>query len=61
MSIDALPMEGFDFAALDAEFGLREQNLAPIAVIALGYRDDSDFNANLPKSRLPVETIFTHI
>lgn len=61
LEIDALPMEGFDFPALDREFNLREQNLAPIAVVALGYRSDEDFNANLPKSRLPKAQIFTHI
>jgi nitroreductase/dihydropteridine reductase len=61
MNIDALPMEGFDFPALDREFSLREQNLAPIAVVALGYRSTEDFNANLPKSRLPKTQIFTHI
>lgn len=61
LQIDALPMEGFDFPALDREFKLREQNLAPIAVVALGYRSDEDFNANLPKSRLPKAQIFTHI
>lgn len=61
MGIDALPMEGFDFPALDAEFDLRSQNLAPIAVVALGYRAADDFNATLPKSRFSAEQIFTHV
>lgn len=61
MGIDALPMEGFDFPALDAEFDLRAKNLAPIAVVALGYRAESDFNASLPKSRFTDAQIFTQI
>jgi nitroreductase/dihydropteridine reductase len=28
-------------------------------MVALGYRDAGDFNATLPKSRLPEEEIFT--
>ncbi len=61
MGVDALPMEGFDFPALDAEFDLRGQNLAPVAVVALGYRAETDFNATLPKSRFTAEQIFTQI
>ena len=59
MGIDALPMEGFDLKALDQEFGLREQNLAANVVVTLGYRSADDFNASLPKSRLPEEQLFT--
>jgi nitroreductase / dihydropteridine reductase len=29
--------------------------------VSLGYRSDEDFNAALPKSRLPQDEIFTFI
>lgn len=59
--IDATPMEGFDAKALDQALGLRERGLTSVVMVALGYRSDSDFNAGLPKSRLPKETLFTFL
>jgi nitroreductase/dihydropteridine reductase len=59
LGIDAVPLEGIDAAALDEEFGLRKKGFAAVAMIALGYRSDTDFNAALPKSRLRGEEIFT--
>ena len=59
LNIDALPLEGFDKDIFDAEFNLTEQGLTSAAMIALGYRSTEDFNAPLPKSRLPEEKIFT--
>lgn len=59
LEVDACPMEGFDAAILDAELGLAEQGLRSVVVIALGYRSDADFNARLPKSRLPEAAVFT--
>lgn len=59
LEVDACPMEGFDAAILDAELGLAEQGLRSVVVIALGYRSDADFNARLPKSRLPEASVFT--
>ena len=59
MGIDACPIEGFDQAALDAELGLREQGLVSSAIVALGFRSETDFNAKLPKSRLPKEAVIT--
>lgn len=61
LEIDACPMEGFDAKALDAELGLREQGLTALAVIGLGYHSADDFNAKLPKSRLPAATVFTNL
>lgn len=57
--VDATPMEGFDAALLDAEFGLSGQGLAPLVIVSLGYHADTDFNAKLPKSRLPAEAVFS--
>ncbi|ACR68206.1 oxygen-insensitive NAD(P)H-dependent nitroreductase NfsB [Edwardsiella ictaluri] len=59
LHIDAVPIEGFDSAALDAEFGLPQQGLTSVVLVALGYHSAEDFNAALPKSRLPLSEILT--
>ena len=59
--IDATPMEGFDRNSINQEFGLSEKNLKASVIVALGYRSEHDFNANLPKSRLPDDLIFTRL
>lgn len=59
LGIDALPMEGLDAKALDEEFGLREKGYTALAIVSLGYHKETDFNAVLPKSRLPEDEIFT--
>nr|WP_086941056.1 oxygen-insensitive NAD(P)H nitroreductase [Thaumasiovibrio occultus] len=59
LGVDAVPIEGMDPQALNAEFGLIEKGYTAVALVALGYRKESDFNARLPKSRLPEEEIFT--
>jgi len=59
LGIDAVPMEGADLKALDEEFDLRSKGYTAVAVIALGYRSEYDFNANLPKSRLSEASIIT--
>lgn len=61
LGIDAVPMEGVDIKALDQEFGLREKGYMPLAVVSLGYKADTDFNAKLPKSRLPENDIITQL
>ena len=61
LEIDAYPMEGFDANTLETELGLREQGLTPVVVVGLGYRSENDFNAKLPKSRLPVTAVFTEL
>jgi nitroreductase/dihydropteridine reductase len=63
LKIDALPMEGIDFKAIDKEFNLRAKGFTSIAAVSLGYRTDSDFNAptKTPKSRLLENTIITEI
>lgn len=59
LGIDAVPMEGIDFKAIDEEFSLREKGFTAITVVSIGYRTKTDFNASTPKSRLPEEEIFT--
>lgn len=61
LEVDACPIEGFDPAILDAEFGLRERGLTSVVIVSLGYHSDEDFNAKLPKSRLPEASLFTHV
>lgn len=59
LEIDATPIEGFDRAALDEALGLSERGLTSVVMAALGYRSSDDFNAALPKSRLPADELFT--
>ncbi len=59
LGIDAVPMEGLDFKALDEEFSLREKGYTAVGAVSLGYGKETDFNAVLPKSRLPENEIFT--
>jgi nitroreductase/dihydropteridine reductase len=61
LGIDTTPMEGVDTDVLDQEFGLREKGYSALAVVSLGYHGESDFNANLPKSRLNAEDIMEFI
>jgi len=59
LGIDATPIEGFDRATLDKELGLKDRGLTAVVITALGYRSADDFNASLPKSRLPADELFT--
>jgi len=59
LKIDATPIEGFDHAVMDGILGLGERGLKSVVMAALGYRSDVDFNASLPKSRLPADEVFT--
>lgn len=59
MGVDACPIEGFDQGSVDAALGLREQGLSSTVIVALGFRAEDDFNAKLPKSRLPANEVIT--
>ena len=59
LGIDATPIEGYDHAKLDEALGLRERGQKSVVMAALGYRGADDFNAALPKSRLPADELFT--
>lgn len=61
LGIGATPMEGFDGEALDAELGLMQQGYTSLVLCALGWSAAEDFNARLPKSRLPREQVFSFI
>jgi len=59
LGLDAVPIEGFDAAVLDEEFGLKAQGFTSVVVVPVGYHSVEDFNPSLPKSRLPLSTIVT--
>ncbi|WP_297199626.1 oxygen-insensitive NAD(P)H nitroreductase [uncultured Pluralibacter sp.] len=61
MGLDAVPIEGFDAAVLDAEFGLKEKGYASLVIVPVGHHSQEDFNAALPKSRLPLSVTLTEI
>ncbi|WP_115719614.1 oxygen-insensitive NAD(P)H nitroreductase [Gallaecimonas mangrovi] len=59
LDIDAVPIEGFDPAALDEEFALHAKGYTSVVIVALGYHSEEDFNKKLPKSRWPMARIFS--
>lgn len=61
LGLDACPMEGFDAQILEAELGLAARGLRAVALVALGASGPGDWNAALPKSRLPAEALFTDL
>jgi nitroreductase/dihydropteridine reductase len=61
MGLDACPIEGFDQQALSGALDLRAQGLVPSLIVALGRRAADDFNATLPKSRLPAAQTITRL
>lgn len=61
LGIDATPIEGFDSHILNEGLGLREKGLTSVVIAALGYSSAEDFNAKLPKSRLPAAMIISEI
>lgn len=62
LGIDATPMEGIDVKSIDEEFGLREKGYTSLVAVTLGYHDEQkDYNASLPKSRLPYDYILTQV
>lgn len=61
LGLDACPMEGIDCKAVDQALGLEDKGLRSVVMLALGYRSANDFNAALPKSRLPAERVISEI
>ncbi len=61
LGLDSIAMEGVDMKVLDEEFGLREKGFTASLVVSVGYHKDSDFNKDLPKSRLPKEEIIEKV
>lgn len=61
LGVDAVPIEGVDTDILNEEFDLPSRGYSALAMVALGYRAEQDFNASLPKSRLSEDEIMTFI
>ncbi len=61
LGLDAIAMEGADLKVLDAEFGLKEKGFTASMIISVGHHKASDFNKDLPKSRLDKTEIITKI
>lgn len=51
LRIDASPMEGFEADQYSEILGLKEKGLAPVVVLALGYRSEEDQTQFAPKTR----------
>lgn len=61
MGIDSVPIEGYHPEILDESFQLTKKGLHSTVIAAFGYHSDTDFNAKLPKSRLPNNLLFTEV
>ena len=59
LHLDATPIGGFDLALLDEVLQLPKQGLRSVVILSLGYHSADDFNADLPKARLNLDSI-TH-
>ena len=60
--VDSTAMEGFNPAKLDELLGLKEKGLKSVALLALGYRDESkDFLSKAKKVRKPKEEFFIRL
>lgn len=60
MGLDATPIEGLWLEELDKILDLPNKDLHSIVAVTIGYSNEAeDYNAKLPKSRLPSEKIFT--
>jgi nitroreductase/dihydropteridine reductase len=61
LGLDACPMEGFEGRILDEELGLHKDGYSSSVIVSLGYHSSDDFNAALPKSRLPEKDVIMRI
>ncbi|MFA6608816.1 MAG: NAD(P)H-dependent oxidoreductase [Candidatus Paceibacterota bacterium] len=57
LEVDACPMEGFDSVKFDELLGLNDLGYSSVAMMALGYRSESDATALATKSRFSKEEI----
>ena len=54
-------LAGWVASVLLLHLSLREQGMTSVVLAALGYRSPDDFNAKLPKSRLPAEKVISEL
>jgi nitroreductase len=61
LGIDSCPMEGIQPPAFDEVLGLKDSGFSTIFACALGYRDESDKYASLPKIRYPMDEVLSRV
>src|SRR5690606_1960272 len=61
LKIDSCPMEGFEAAKVAQVLNLKESNLTPSVIAALGYRSAQDPTQHYQKVRKPEEELFITI
>jgi nitroreductase/dihydropteridine reductase len=62
LKIDSTPLEGIDIDLVNKEFEKELEGYQCDVALAIGYHHpEEDFNANLPKSRLSLESVLTRI
>ena len=62
LKIDSTPLEGIDIVLVNKEFAKELEGYQCDVALAIGYRHpEEDFNANLAKSRLSLESVLTQI
>jgi len=61
LDIDACPMEGFDITQFDEILGIKDKNLSTLAMVAVGYRSETDKYQQLKKVRKSKEDLFIRI
>lgn len=61
MGLDATPIEGFFVDKLNAALNLDAKQLTSVVVATVGYREENDFNAKLPKSRFAEDQVITRL
>ncbi len=59
LGIDSVPIEGFNADVVNENFALTDKGYHVTVLAAFGYHSEADFNAKLPKSRLPEEELFS--
>ena len=62
LKIDSTSLEGIDIDLIEEEFKEELDGYVCHVALAIGYHhEEEDFNAKLPKSRLPHDDVFVHI
>jgi len=61
MKIDSTPIEGIDTELVNEEFKNELDGYRCEVALAIGYHHADDYNAKLPKSRLPMEQVLVRI
>lgn len=60
LKIDSCPISGFDKESTREALTL-DENLEPVILLAIGYRDETDEAIQIPKWRFPLEKLFRKI